>query len=472
MTGNPVGAGHAATPLVDLRDVVKAYPSPAGEFVALRGVDLEVEGGEFVAVIGKSGSGKSTLINAIAGIDRPTSGEVRVAGTAVHALDENAVAAWRGEHLGVIFQFFQLLPTLTLLENVVLPMEFARRGSARERRDRARALLERVEMGDHAHKLPSGVSGGQQQRVAIARALANNPALIVADEPTGSLDSRTSETVFQLFEELVDGGTTILMVTHDDALASRADRVVLIVDGEIVESYVRSALEGVSERDLVDVTARLDPQIHPAGATIYSQADPATHFYIVVRGALEVVRSGRVVESIGPGQYFGEQELVRGKPRLDTVRVAASGDASLLALDAEVFRRLATDNQLASGAIAKVARRQVDADTVRKAVPGRVNLAGHVAKHTYGPAEPILAPDRFIVVLEGAVEVMVGAELDRRYREGRWFGSTAEGTADLRAGPDGATAASISLARYARIVATTGLPDEHLAILVADSVPK
>ncbi len=453
------------TPLVDLRDVVKAYPTPVGDFVALRGVDLEVEPGEFVAVIGKSGSGKSTLINAIAGIDRPTSGEVRVAGTAVHGLDENAVAAWRGEHLGVIFQFFQLLPTLTLLENVMLPMEFARRGSGRERRDRALALLERVEMADHAHKLPSGVSGGQQQRVAIARALANNPALIVADEPTGSLDSRTSETVFQLFEELVDGGTTILMVTHDDALASRADRVVLIVDGEIVESYVRSALAGVSERDLVDVNARLDPQIHPAGATIYAQGDPAAHFYIVVRGALQVVRSGRVVETLGPGQHFGEHELLHGKPRLDTVRVAAGGDASLLALDGDVFRRLATDNQLASGAIAKVARHTVDADTVRRAMPEGVDLAGHVAQRTYEPGEAVPEADRFFVVLDGSVDAMVGRELERTYRRGRWFGSGG----GLRAGPEGAVLASISLGRYARIVATAGLPDEHLALLVAEA---
>ncbi len=459
--GNSVGA---ATPLVDLRDVVKAYPTPAGEFVALKGVDLEVEAGEFVAVIGKSGSGKSTLINAIAGIDRPTSGEVRVAGTQVETLDENAIAAWRGANLGVIFQFFQLLPTLTLVENVMLPMEFAKRGSASERRERALALLRRVEMADHAHKLPSGVSGGQQQRVAIARALANNPSLVVADEPTGSLDSRTSETVFQLFEELVDQGTTILMVTHDDALASRADRVVLIVDGEIVESYVRSALAGVSERDLVEVNSRLDPQIHPAGSTVYGQGDPAAHFYIVVRGALEVARSGRVVETLGPGQHFGEHELLHDKPRFDTVRVTADGDASLLALDGDVFRRLSTDSRLASGAIAKVVRRQVDADTVRS-LAGDVNVAGHVDQHSYGPSEGVTAADRYFVVLAGAVDAMVGDEVDRTYRIGRWFGSGG----DLRAGPEGATLASISLGRYARIVATTNIPDEHLALLVAEA---
>lgn len=278
-------------PLVDLRDLVKAYQTPAGPFLALRSVDLQVDAGEFVAVIGKSGSGKSTLINAIAGIDHVTSGEVHVAGTAVHTLDENAMALWRGTNLGVIFQSFQLLPTLTLLENVVLPMEFARRGSTRVRRDRALALLERVGMDQHANKLPSAVSGGQQQRVAIARALANNPALIVADEPTGSLDSRTAETIFQLFEELVDQGKTILMVTHDTDLASRASRVVMILDGEVVESYVRSALTGISERDLAEVTARLEPQVLRAGATVFAQGEAADRFYIVVRGSVEVLRS-------------------------------------------------------------------------------------------------------------------------------------------------------------------------------------
>ena len=182
----------SSDPLVELDEVVKTYPTPEGPFYALRGVDLRVGTGEFVAVIGKSGSGKSTLINAVAGIDRPTSGSIRVAGADIHALGEDAIARWRGENLGVIFQFFQLLPTLTLAENVMLPMEFARRrirSTATARRTRALELLERVEMGSHADKLPSQVSGGQQQRVAIARSLANDPALIVADEPTGSLDS-------------------------------------------------------------------------------------------------------------------------------------------------------------------------------------------------------------------------------------------------------------------------------------------
>ena len=188
---------------------------------------------EFVAVIGKSGSGKSTLINMITGIDRPSSGEVFVGDTAVHTLSEGKMAVWRGKHVGVIFQFFQLLPTLTLIENVMLPMDFCNTYPAGERRDRAILLLDQVGMAEQAHKLPSAVSGGQQQRVAIARAMANDPPIIVADEPTGNLDSKTATQVFDLFNLLVQNGKTILMVTHDQDLARRVTRAVIVADGEI-----------------------------------------------------------------------------------------------------------------------------------------------------------------------------------------------------------------------------------------------
>jgi putative ABC transport system ATP-binding protein len=222
------------TTLIDLRNVVKAYETPAGEFLALKGVDMNVTPGSFVAVVGKSGSGKSTLTNMITGIDRPSRGEVFVAGTPIHTLKEGRIAQWRGRHIGVVFQFFQLLPTLTVLENVTLPMSFCNMYSRSERSERALALLEKVDMAQQAHKLPTAISGGQQQRVAIARALANDPPLIVADEPTGNLDSKTADAVFGLFEELVDGGKTILMVTHDDDLADRVTRKITIADGRIV----------------------------------------------------------------------------------------------------------------------------------------------------------------------------------------------------------------------------------------------
>ncbi len=480
-------------PLVDLRDLVKAYQTPAGPFLALRSVDLQVDAGEFVAVIGKSGSGKSTLINAIAGIDRATSGEVHVAGTAVHTLDENAMALWRGTNLGVIFQSFQLLPTLTLLENVVLPMEFAHRGSNRVRRDRALALLERVGMDQHANKLPSAVSGGQQQRVAIARALANNPALIVADEPTGSLDSRTAETIFQLFEELVDQGKTILMVTHDTDLASRASRVVMILDGEVVESYVRSALTGISERDLAEVTARLEPQVLGAGATVFAQGEAADRFYIVVRGSVEVLRSKgggpeELVAVLEPGQFFGEMGLLQEKERNSTVRVTADGDASFVSLDADIFRRLVADNALAHDAIARVMRQRITAETVRRVVPVLTearfaDFADRMERLTFEPGQTILQQgneaNRFCVILQGAVEVMAGEgeEIAYRYGKGRHFGSAGlslngRSVATLRAAhdePAGTTIVTIPSAVHRDIAKNARLADDHIALLLAEA---
>ncbi len=231
---------HGNCHLIELKNVVKVYETPAGKFYALRGINLQVDTHEFVAVIGKSGSGKSTLINMITGIDRPTSGEVLVGDTAVHRLSEGQMATWRGRHIGVIFQFFQLLPTLTLVENVMLPMDFCNTYPPRQRYERAMQLLEHVDMAQHAHKLPSAVSGGQQQRVAIARALANDPSIIVADEPTGNLDSKTANQVFDLFTKLVEEGKTILMVTHDQDLARRATRAVLVADGEIKDELRRT----------------------------------------------------------------------------------------------------------------------------------------------------------------------------------------------------------------------------------------
>jgi putative ABC transport system ATP-binding protein len=221
--------------LVELHQVVKVYQTPAGDFTALRGIDLQVKSGEFVSIIGKSGSGKSTLINLITGIDRPTTGQVVVNGTAVHELNEGQIAVWRGHSVGVIFQFFQLLPTLTAVENVMLPMDYSQIYPPGQRPERALALLEQVGLVDLAHKLPSALSGGQQQCVAIARALANDPPILTADEPTGNLDSRSAEMVLRLFESLVAGGKTILMVTHDDDLARRAHKTVVIADGKIVD---------------------------------------------------------------------------------------------------------------------------------------------------------------------------------------------------------------------------------------------
>lgn len=230
-------ASTATAPLIELRQIIKQFDTPAGQFIALNNVDLTIQSGKFVAILGKSGSGKSTLINIVTGIDRPTSGEVIIEGTPIHTLGRRALTQWRGENIGVVFQFFQLLPTLTLVENVMMPMEFCNLYRPRQRRERAMMLLETVEIADHAHKLPSMVSGGQQQRAAIARALANDPPLLVADEPTGNLDSQTTKMIFKLFQQLVREGKTILMVTHDEDIASRVSQVVFIADGQIVDQF-------------------------------------------------------------------------------------------------------------------------------------------------------------------------------------------------------------------------------------------
>jgi putative ABC transport system ATP-binding protein len=219
--------------LIDLRDVVKTYETGAGDVTVLKDVTLRVQGGEYVSIVGPSGSGKSTLLNMMTGIDRPTAGEVFVGGEAVHALSENELARWRGRYVGVIFQFFQLLPTLTVLENVMLPMDFCKVYRRRERKERAMGLLEQVSIADQADKLPSALSGGQQQRAAIARALANDPPLVVADEPTGNLDTVTAAEVFALFEKLVGQGKTLMVVTHDRSLSAQTERVLHLLDGRL-----------------------------------------------------------------------------------------------------------------------------------------------------------------------------------------------------------------------------------------------
>ena len=221
-------------PLLDLRNVTKSYPTPGGGLVALANVNLQVQRGELVVIMGKSGSGKSTLLNMVSGIDRPTSGEIFVNGVAIHALSEKELTAWRGRNLGIVFQFFQLMPTLTLVENVMLPMELNRTYSPIDQRRRAVRLCEMVEMAEHRERFPSLVSGGEQQRVAIARALANDPPLILADEPTGNLDSTTAATIFRLFDELVTNGKSLILLTHDQNMARRAHRALRIVDGRIM----------------------------------------------------------------------------------------------------------------------------------------------------------------------------------------------------------------------------------------------
>ena len=230
-TQSPAPAGT-----IRLNGLAKTYVSSAGEFTAVHDIDLTVKPGEMVAVVGKSGSGKSTLLNLVAGIDRPTAGEVWVGDTPVHTLSEDQIATWRGQNVGVVFQFFQLLPTLTVLENVMLPMDFCGTLPVGQREERAMRLLEQVGVADQAAKLPASLSGGQQQRTAIARALANDPPVLVADEPTGNLDTRNAAQVLEFFKNLAESGKTVLMVTHEREIAQYSSRIVRLADGQIVNS--------------------------------------------------------------------------------------------------------------------------------------------------------------------------------------------------------------------------------------------
>ncbi len=227
--------------IIDVRQVIKRFPVGDDEITVLRGISFTVKPGEFMSIVGPSGNGKSTLLNMITGIDHPSEGKVIVTGQPVHTMSENQLAAWRGVKMGIIFQFFQLLPALNLLQNVVLPMDFVKTLTPKQRRERALHLLDTVGLADQAKKLPAQVSGGQQQRAAIARALANDPPLLVADEPTGNLDTKTSEDVFQLFSDLVAQGKTMLMVTHSRSLAARLPRTIEIRDGLIYQDTKREA---------------------------------------------------------------------------------------------------------------------------------------------------------------------------------------------------------------------------------------
>ncbi len=220
--------------MISLHQVNKTYETPAGKFAALKDINLDIEPSQFVGIVGKSGSGKSTLLNLVAGIDRPSAGSVAVAGTEIQSLSENRLAAWRGRNVGFVFQFFQLLPTLTAAENVILPMDFSKSVPLRERRIRAVALLERVGVGLHADKLPATLSGGEQQRVAIARALANEPPLVLADEPTGNLDSVTATEILDLFRGMANQGTTVVIATHEADIARVIDRRIEISDGTLL----------------------------------------------------------------------------------------------------------------------------------------------------------------------------------------------------------------------------------------------
>ena len=298
--------------LIELHKVVKTYSSEAGDFTALRGIDLDIQPGEFLGIVGKSGAGKSTLLNMLTGVDHATSGEVIVRAekeVSVHNMDEDVLALWRGQTMGVVYQSFQLLPMLTLLENVMLPMDLCGLYTPRRSRERAMELLRLVEIEEHAKKLPAFISGGQQQRVAIARALANDPAILVADEPTGSLDSVTADHIFDLFEKLVMAGKTIVMVTHDSGLTPRFSRHLVIADGQIVSEHREKLLTvDLSEKDLSEKAE--EEQVDKLGVGDAS----------VEKQPVEALESGPILRAWLNEERGKKKEKKAKKKRVDDVK--------------------------------------------------------------------------------------------------------------------------------------------------------
>lgn len=346
-------------PAVILRNVEKVYENAAGKFVALKSINLQLNYGQFISIVGKSGCGKSTLLNMITGIDHPTAGDVIIGDEHIYKMSESKRALWRGKNMGVVFQFFQLLPTLTLLENTMLPMDYCDLYPFYERPDRAMELLKMVGLEDQAYKLPTAVSSGQQQSAAIARALATDPSIILADEPTGNLDSRAADNVLNLFESLARQGKTILIVTHDPSITQRTDQTIILSDGEIIDQTVARALPFLSHPQMLEATKKAEKRKIRAGETILNQGEAVDHFFIIVDGEVEIIVSNDQLKEIrlarlGHGQFFGEVELMQGGYSAARVRGAKSG-AELALIPKELFYELIDGSPLTRHAIHEIA---------------------------------------------------------------------------------------------------------------------
>jgi ABC-type lipoprotein export system ATPase subunit len=351
--------------LIQMQGVVKTFVNTAGEFTALRGVDLTVQEGEFAAVIGKSGSGKSTLLNMLTGIDHPTSGQVLVDGQDIYSLTESQRSLWRGRNLGIVFQFFQLLPMLNLLENVMLPMDYVGMYEIDQRPKKALELLEMVGLKDQAQQLPRAVSRGQQQSAAIARALATDPPIIVADEPTGNLDSRSAAVIIDLFEQLSHQGKTILMVTHDASMTERASRTVFISDGELVNETIAQSLPLLSHPLMKELARRVEKHSYQPGAIILRQRNKVDNFYMIQSGQVEIVLQGRfrddlVITSLQENDFFGEISLLKGGKAIASVRAYEDGPVELLALPREDFNWLMEKSPLTEEAICRTVQQRLE----------------------------------------------------------------------------------------------------------------
>ena len=308
-------------PAILLQDVVKTYVNASGSFTALKGINLDIDYGQFVSLVGKSGSGKSTLLNMLTGIDHPTSGQVTIGGQDIYRLSESKRALWRGRNVGIVFQFFQLLPTLTLLENTILPMDYCNVYPYQERPRRAMELLAMVGLEEHAFDLPANVSNGQQQAAAIARSLATDPPIIVADEPTGNLDSRSADVVVRVFQELANRGKTILIVTHDPSLTTRTDRNVIIADGELIDPAIARILSTLDHHHMLQATRAVEKHVYEPGELILRHDDPVDYLYLVTAGQVAVVDDrDTAVAELSAGQFFGEVELVSGGRAIASIR--------------------------------------------------------------------------------------------------------------------------------------------------------
>ncbi len=353
--------------MIDMHGIVKTFKNAAGEFTVLKGVDLTINRGEFVSIVGKSGSGKSTLLNMITGIDHPTAGQVVIGGTDIYSsVTESQRSKWRGRNLGIVFQFFQLLPMLTLLENVMLSMDFADMYDFDERPTRAMEMLKLVGLEHFANKLPVLVSTGQQQLAAIARALACDPPLLVADEPTGNLDTRSANTIIDLFEELARSGKTVVMVTHDPSLTSRTTRNIIIADGELINETVARALPWLRHRHMMEFSKLVKEEIYPANATILSRNEHVDKFFMIRSGEVEVVLQDRknsetVISHLKPGEFFGEIELLRGSKSIANVRAYSDGPVEVLVLKRDDFLRVIEQSPITADAIGKIVQERLAA---------------------------------------------------------------------------------------------------------------
>jgi ABC-type lipoprotein export system ATPase subunit len=305
----------------------------------------------------------------ITGIDHPTSGEVIIGNTNVYKMNESQRSLWRGRNLGIVFQFFQLMPMLTLLENTMLPMDYCNVYPIQERPKRAMELLSMVNLHDQAHKLPAAVSSGQQQSAAIARALATDPPIIVADEPTGNLDSRSAEIIIQLFEQLVHQGKTIVMVTHDPTMTEKTSRTVIIADGEIIDEAIARALPLLTHRQMLEATHLVQRKIIPPNTPVITKGQSQDHFYMIVNGKVEVVLENRqkkevVVAQLERGQFFGEVELLCGGNSIASIRTTSDQPVELSILDREPFLKILADSPLTEDVIARVVQSRLEENRI------------------------------------------------------------------------------------------------------------